>query len=201
MAFTKDKRVGLAVATAGLTLALALAAGCAPQVKTADTGAEVEGADAPAVQVAWSADGDCTVCHTKEGDSMGTIPCAAGGEADCVMCHTDTSALETVHADATTDSKMPKRLKQTEVAAESCESCHGTTEELAAATADSTVLTDSKGTTVNPHDLPANDRHSEIVCADCHNPHDGTPQETGPKACATCHHAGVYECGTCHEEK
>ena len=37
MAFTKDKRVGLAVATAGLTLALALAAGCAPQVKTADT--------------------------------------------------------------------------------------------------------------------------------------------------------------------
>lgn len=200
MKLAENKRLWLATATTALALSVAIVAGCAPQTRTAapETGPE---ADEPTIEVAWSPESDCATCHTNEGETMGAIPCTAGGEAECITCHADTASLESVHANATATAKMPKKLKKTEVSAEACETCHGSTADLAAQTADSTAFTDSKGTVVNPHALPENDKHANIVCTDCHNPHAGTPQETGPKACATCHHAGVYECGTCHEER
>lgn len=135
---------------------------------------------------------------------MDAIPCAAdpNGGAMCSSCHTDEGALAEVHEGATSEDKMPKRLKHTAVSAESCEACHPGLDELAAKTVDSAVLTDSNGTVVNPHDLPDNERHQDIVCGDCHAVHEsGGVQETAPKACTSCHHAGAYECGTCHEER
>ena len=80
---------------------------------------------------------------------------------------------------------------------ELCFTCHGSYEALAEKTADGTVLTDKTGTVVNPHAIPANGEHNEEpACKNCHKMHgDSDPQEY----CRSCHHADVYECGTCHE--
>ena len=82
-----------------------------------------------------------------------------------------------------------------------CESCHGTLGDMAAKTAGSTVLTDDNGTTVNPHERPAGEKHDEnpATCTDCHNNHSKDLGKDAKKYCAQCHHRGVYECGTCHE--
>lgn len=71
---------------------------------------------------------------------------------------------------------------------------------LIAATADSTVLTDENGTTVNPHDLPAVEDHASVNCIDCHKGHtDDALEVSAMKACVLCHHENVFECYTCHE--
>lgn len=73
--------------------------------------------------------------------------------------------------------------------------------EVAALTADSTALTDDKGTTVNPHERPAGEKHDEnpTTCTDCHNNHSKDLPKDAMKYCAQCHHRGTFECGTCHE--
>lgn len=38
--------------------------------------------------------------------------------------------------------------------------------------------------------------HADIVCADCHAMHSAG--STAAETCVSCHHAGVYECNTCH---
>lgn len=82
---------------------------------------------------------------------------------------------------------------------EDCLSCHDA-EELKVKTVDSTVLVDAKGKTVNPHDLPSNEDHASIQCTNCHTEHSAeSAVEKAPKECLSCHHAGVYECNTCHE--
>lgn len=181
-----------------VTMALA---SCAPQAK----GSGEEGAggdkDAPIV-VAWSPGSDCDVCHVVEQASYRDSACAASrheGQA-CVSCHADESALLTVHEGKTASDAMPKRLKVAEVADDTCLSCHfGTCEELAAATVDIAVA-DSKGTAVNPHDVPPSEQHSTMRCADCHGMHDAeTVFDQAIAECASCHHADVFECYTCHD--
>ena len=107
--------------------------------------------------------------------------------------------LESAHAEVDmNDYQVPKKLKKTDVSKEACLSCHDQAE-VAAATADLTVLTDDNGLTVNPHELPGNSEHDKLVCAKCHTMHEeATPDENAADACASCHHAGVYECHTCH---
>ena len=63
------------------------------------------------------------------------------------------------------------------------------------------LLTDDNGTTVNPHERPAGEKHDEnpATCTDCHNNHSKDLGKDAKKYCAQCHHRGVYECGTCHE--
>jgi Zn finger protein HypA/HybF involved in hydrogenase expression len=63
-----------------------------------------------------------------------------------------------------------------------------------------TVLTDSEGTTVNPHELPTNEKHADITCSSCHKMHNSISDipKKAKATCATCHHKDVYECGTCH---
>ena len=82
-----------------------------------------------------------------------------------------------------------------------CIACHGEMSEVAALTADSTALTDDKGTTVNPHERPAGEKHDEnpTTCTDCHNNHSKDLPKDAMKYCAQCHHRGTFECGTCHE--
>ena len=153
--------------------------------------------------VTWTVDADCSPCHELESHTFTDNMTLAGfhaaqSNAECITCHADELALETVHEGANGPSKA-KRLKQTEVTDGTCLSCHGSYEKLAVKTTGSTVLTDSEGKTVNPHDLPAGEGHSKITCASCHDGHSENNTETYQKYCLSCHHADVYECDTCHE--
>lgn len=200
MKLLKSMRV---VFACGVICAIAALVACAPQ-QAAPSAQEPQEQEAASITVSWTPESDCATCHQTQGSTMEAIPCSLeGGEGSaCVQCHTDEATLSQVHDGVTSEDRMPKRLKQTVVSAEACQACHPGLDELAAKTADSTVLTDSNGTVVNPHDLPDNERHQEIVCGDCHSMHEsGGVQASAPKACTTCHHAGVYECGTCHEER
>lgn len=181
-----------------LTLALA---GCAP--KTNDNAASVSDDGAAAVQVdfAWSETSDCSMCHTKEQSSFEDGACTASQHeaVACAACHTDASALASAHEGATAEKASKAVLKSTAVDAAVCESCH-VSADVAAATADVTVLTDKNGTVVNPHALPESADHAEVTCTSCHQMHasGAAIEKKAQRACASCHHADVYECHTCH---
>lgn len=154
------------------------------------------------ITVAWSADSECGTCHATEQASYDDAACVAStheGQA-CISCHADASGLATAHEGKTASDTMPKKLKKTEVPDDACLSCHyGAREELVAATVDVAVV-DSKGTAVNPHDVTPSEQHDTIRCADCHGMHDA--EKLADKAdaeCASCHHADVFECYTCHD--
>lgn len=128
------------------------------------------------------------------------LPLAAVHQAvPCTGCHSDEKVLSTVHDGVTADSKLPKRLRKAKIDEALCLGCHGSYEDLAEKTADCTVLTDSAGTVVNPHDLPEGADHAKIDCLDCHTAHKAQEaSETALNTCTGCHHTGVFECGTCH---
>ncbi len=173
----------------------------------------------------WSMDSSCGACHTKEAATQeaaieekagpaeakdgaiatdetvdDTTPLAAAHAAlSCTSCHSDAKALEKVHDGATADDRMPKRLRKAKISTELCISCHGSYEELAAATQEEQALTDGVGRTVNPHDLPAVEEHEKIDCLDCHSMHKEQSSTTAAmNTCTGCHHTGTFECGTCH---
>lgn len=199
-----------AVATIGsiIILASACLAGCAPQTSSESSSAssEAEAATTAAAMgdFAFSADADCAVCHTAEGDSLSDSACAASNHASlgCITCHNDVDGLESAHDGVAYGDKTAKRLKTTEVDEATCqtEACHGSYEALAEKTASSTMLTDSNGTVVNPHDMPENADHETVTCGSCHDMHASDDiAETAQKACISCHHMGIYECNTCHD--
>ena len=128
------------------------------------------------------------------------LPLAAVHQAvPCTGCHSDEKVLSTVHDGVTADSKLPKRLRKAKIDEALCLGCHGSYEDLAEKTADCTVLTDSAGTVVNPHDLPEGADHAKIDCLDCHSMHkEQSSMATAMNTCTGCHHAGTFECGTCH---
>lgn len=153
----------------------------------------------------WSLDQDCTPCHTVEGDSLENDKSAAWvhveeTEATCGSCHTDEDALADVHDNAKPTAKAPKKLKETAIEAETCLSsdCHDLTDdELVALTKGITDCTDSKGTTINPHEVMGlTPGHDNITCGNCHKMH--AEEIDAAKTCVSCHHPGVYECNTCH---
>ena len=162
-------------------IALALTA-CAPQ-SNENGAASADDAKETPITVAWSADSECGTCHATEQASYDDAACVAS-----------------THEGKTASDTMPKKLKKTEVPDDACLSCHyGAREELVAATVDVAVV-DSKGTAVNPHDVTPSEQHDTIRCADCHGMHDA--EKLADKAdaeCASCHHADVFECYTCHD--
>lgn len=116
---------------------------------------------------------------------------------ECATCHIESEGLEKGHKKLNSG-KEATRLKKSEVDASICLTCHQP-EKLVEATADYTGLTDTKGTTVNPHELPKVGNHETIQCFNCHQVHsEKAITETAIAACNSCHHAGVFECGTCH---
>ena len=116
---------------------------------------------------------------------------------ECATCHIESEGLEKGHKKLNSG-KEATRLKKSEVDASICLTCHQP-EKLVEATADYTGLTDTKGTTVNPHELPKVENHKTIQCVDCHQVHsEKAITETAIAVCNSCHHAGVFECGTCH---
>lgn len=176
-------------------------AGCAP--RQAPSGSSSDSPDDVASMqgdFVWSEDSDCSVCHMTEHASFEESQAAAFRHAtfDCFDCHTDVNAIQVQHADVDFDTKMTKRLKKTSIDDELCLACHYDYSELAGKTVRSTVFTDNYGTVVNPHDLPVNDDHDSFTCAKCHDVHLPMEAEDYQDTCLGCHHANVYECGTCH---
>ncbi|NTU88346.1 MAG: hypothetical protein HGA54_00325 [Actinobacteria bacterium] len=150
----------------------------------------------------WTVDADCSMCHTAQAASASDAACQLyNGHADatCVSCHTDAAGLEEAHAEVGSDSSAASaKLDKTEVAADACLACHES-DYTPAATADVTALTDKNGTMVNPHDLPVNTQHEDIVCGDCHDMHStSTVEEAAYSTCLSCHHMEIFECNTCH---
>lgn len=196
------------VAFAGIVLVSALAlVGCAPK-ESVDGGPGApasERTQAVSGDFSFSMDSDCSICHTKPAESTADSNCLLGNEnhatLTCSTCHSDEGALSSAHDGVAYGDSEPKRLKTTEVDDGICQTCHGSYEELAEKTTDCTVLTDSKGTVVNPHSVKSlNDDHESITCTSCHEAHGGdSVVETAPSACTSCHHTNVYECYTCHD--
>lgn len=187
-------------AVAGLAFLLA---SCAPQAaslsETGDNAAEMG-----SVAFSWSEESDCGMCHQTESASFedSSLQASFHDQSDCLGCHDDASALSQVHEGASSDQKMPKKLKETSVTSEACQAsgCHAlSADELADKTKDSTALTDSNGKVVNPH-LASEMTPSHVAegwsCSDCHGMHK---EQNAERLCASCHHSGVYECKTCHE--
>lgn len=152
--------------------------------------------------VAWADSTDCATCHTKQADAADNEKTTAFAHASlqlaCIDCHTD-DELISIHDGATADSKQPRKLKKSTFDQAVCLSCHDDAT-LADATRDSEALTDANGTTVNPHELPDVEEHKDTTCTSCHKMHSTKSiEKTANAYCATCHHAEVFECHTCHE--
>lgn len=216
-AHAADRRL-VVLAVLGVVLALTAAmwtlAGCAPKAESeapAESGQQAEGSGSGASAmdgqpVNWTMESDCSMCHTSEAESATDAACpqAKAHEAEgvaCAQCHTDEGTLSAEHADVKFGDKPASKPTAITVDPATCESCHGTLEDMAAKTADSTALTDDKGTTVNPHERPAGEKHEEnpATCTDCHNNHSKDLPKDSMRYCAQCHHRGTFECGTCHE--
>ena len=212
-AHTADKRL-VVLAVLGVVLALAAAmwslAGCAPQ-EASQAPAQSEDKDSGATAmdgqpVNWTMESDCSMCHTAEAESATDAACPQGAahgaqNVTCVQCHTEQDVLKTEHADVKFGDKTSTKATVVTVDPATCESCHGTMADVAAKTADSKALTDDKCTTVNPHDIPAGQKHdaNPPTCTSCHNNHSKALEKDAMKYCAQCHHRGTFECGTCHE--
>lgn len=208
-----------------LALSMVLAAavtcivGCAPQEASTTGGSEDTAARAPVVETVWSADSDCGSCHEFEAASAGdgttlySLHAQHESYSECVDCHVDNGgALAQAHEGyADPKARLPKKLKDTSVSEETCLSsgCHSL-DGITAATASSTVLTDSNGTVVNPHEILVDEVHvanskADLACSSCHKMHaekgmaPEATAEAAQKKCTGCHHQNVYECGTCHE--
>ena len=116
----------------------------------------------------------------------------------CVSCHEDSDDLAAAHKKLNSG-KEAKKLRRTTISSEVCTGCHKP-EELAQATEGCELLVDANGTAANPHDLPDVADHESIACADCHFAHgDESLVETAMDVCASCHHARIFECHTCHK--
>lgn len=183
---------------------LVVSAACSPQPATSTAGTDDSAASSAegAVAVEWSPEADCATCHAIEEASRTDSSCVASLHAatNCIDCHADVEGLAKQHEGATSADKMPKKLKRTAVDQDKCLTCHGSYEELAEKTASYQGLADEHGTVANPHALPENDDHAEIVCGDCHKMRAGDSDagQDATNTCLSCHHEGVFECGTCH---
>lgn len=201
-----------ALISLAFVLCIAGLAACAPQSAGQSTGSngtesgQSTSENTSAVDFEWSVGSDCTTCHTNQAESLGNAECLAGAHGtslvECATCHNTESELTSIHATATADKAAKlKRLRQTAVSNETCltSGCHDLAE-TAQKTASLDLLTDDNGRTVNPHDLPENEDHATILCADCHTAHEAqVTADNAPETCKSCHHKNVYECGTCHE--
>jgi hypothetical protein len=117
----------------------------------------------------------------------------------CLDCH-NTADLQVSHKNVTSSTKVPP----TTYPQAFCLKCHGTYADLAKLTINFKGLKDANGTVVNPHALPVNDSHTTgkvTECSNCHTVHAGASDATTSafNYCLGCHHAQVFECGTCHQ--
>lgn len=174
-------------------------ASCAPKY-IADENDSQDGA--PAFAFEWSPSSDCSVCHTDETHTgNGTLAeIHVDLETSCTDCHSDSDALTKLHQNCDV-ANLPSGLTETAMNDLNCanEACHNmTAEEFISLTEESTALIDDEGLRVNPHEvqtLTAGHIDAEMTCADCHPAHKN---RDAIDYCLSCHHDGVFECGTCH---
>lgn len=190
----KIKRFVIAVTVAGVLCGMVA---CAPKPAVVEPGGDDP---TPSVEVAWSMDVDCGICHTAEATSVKNVACLAKAHADlnygCTDCHTDATALAKAHENSSTGTPAGK-LKRTDVSEETCLACHESKEVLAQKTAD--VMLSDGTRDVNPHALPSSKDHDGLPCTDCHVSHvQSNALDEAKGTCLSCHHSGVFECGTCH---
>lgn len=191
----------IVLCAAGLLVLSVLLVGCSPKASE-DASASV--GQLPIAEFTWTNDTDCSTCHAAESASLSDSSTSAsvhGGEVEgCVTCHTDEAGLASAHEGSTPEAvKKATKLRKTSIDEQTCLACHESNAALAAKTADSTVLTDSQGTVVNPHALPETKDHADTNCASCHVMHRDEPaSESAPAYCQACHHSNAYECNTCH---
>ncbi len=208
-------------AIAALSCALAFALPCAAFAATATADKATSKADTQTQQatdkdgqqneaqeagpsdelLAWAGEMDCTSCHEVPAKSLDDEACAASLHTalglGCTDCHAD-DALIDIHDKMKPNAKAPTKLKKSALSVETCATCHPS-EALVEATVDSSALTDSEGTVVNPHDIPDVKEHKNISCQSCHKMHaESKPASLAPTLCQDCHHEDVYECYTCH---
>lgn len=196
------KRIEKTAAVLAAFALVGMLGGCAPRANDeSQQAADEDAASAMQVDFIWSETSECGMCHATEQASFDDAACAASQHTTtaCVECHADTATLATAHEGATADQAARASLRATTVEASTCESCHDRAE-VAAATVDATALTDENGTVVNPHALPESADHADIACTNCHALHTAgvSIEKKAQRACASCHHANVYECYTCH---
>ena len=198
-----NKRAIIALASFAIVACLA---GCAPQSPSNGSAkADATGSQnaAATMDVSFSQDSDCTVCHAVESESMGDSTCLASLSShttmECLSCHEYGSGLEKAHEKVSPGDTPREGLRRTKVDDAVCTPCHDYAE-LVSKTASSTVLTDSEGTTANPHEvLATGEGHADVQCSSCHKMHKAEDTATtANNLCLSCHHAEVYECGTCH---
>ena len=205
--------VALTLPVAGLAATGASSSATTDKVAASEDGAtkgaaasqEADAADAaepagPSEELlAWADTMECGACHADQAASVDDEELTAHVHGllglDCVSCHADDALIE-IHEGVSADSKLPKKLKKSELAVDTCKACHAN---LVEATTESAALTDSEGTVVNPHEIPDVKDHKKIGCASCHKMHaESKPSSTAPMLCVDCHHEDVYECYTCH---
>lgn len=191
-----------------LAAALAFMASCTPAEPKSDTSNKTEEPSTSGLEnqaVDWTMESDCSTCHLSEAESADDPQCAQAlahkDKASCIQCHTDESVLSEAHDGITYGDKPATKPTVLTVSEQTCVDCHGAMQEMAVVTAGSTALTDSNGTSVNPHDRPIGQTHDEnpSTCTDCHNNHSQNLEKDAMKYCASCHHRGVFTCGNCHE--
>lgn len=193
-----------AIIAATIACSLLLLGGCQPQQNTDPAGQASSSSGAEEGSGTWSIDGNCTACHATESESYENTACLVSQHADleCITCHADEEGLANAHKKAT-GAATSVRMKFTEVDEQACIGCHGSYEDLAEKTAQSTVLTDDDDTVVNPHEVKtlhnAAGQHDDVTCSNCHAMHDDEGTEShSQQLCLECHHQNVYECNTCH---
>lgn len=140
----------------------------------------------------WGPNKDCALCHELEARSITRNRLLAyqhveAGET-CGTCH-DASNLDLKHKNVIEEKAVRVPVKKYPQAF--CFNCHGSYKEIVQLTQDSKVCTDKKGNVANPHD-------THLGQADCYHCHRIHRVSSGVRYCYTCHHAGVFECGTCH---
>ena len=181
---------------ASLGLTAAAEEGTADRTKADAETTDEEGTADGAKADAETTDEELGSAHTTEVAAYARMH-VQNFKFECTTCHIESEGLEKAHKKLNSG-KEATRLKRSEVDDSICLTCHQS-EKLVEATADYTGLTDAKGTTVNPHELPKVGNHEIIQCFNCHQVHsEKAITETAIAACNSCHHAGVFECGTCH---
>lgn len=199
----KSKLAAFVAVVFGAVALTGVIAGCAPTHEAMVLPALPAASEGMEMPEAFAMGVTCTGCHADATEAMqqAGFTGAAHSNQDCTSCHSDEQGLTAAHAERF-DAKSAARvatLTKTTIDPETCYACHGSMEELAAKTAASDVLTDKNGTTVNPHDLPADHFGANVDCSSCHKMHSATDTATSAQnSCIGCHHDNVYECGTCH---
>ena len=101
-------------------LACAAGLGCLQGWLTAGSGLSGSGAEGGGRKrsitlTEWTTETDCSTCHADEASSRQDAACTASKHTSlqCADCHTDTATLAKQHEGASSDDRMPSRLKQT----------------------------------------------------------------------------------------